>query len=60
MKLLHIYRTPPSEEVKKLVKLINEGEEVVGEINLWELKDDADYDRLVKLIFEADKTISWW
>ncbi len=60
MKLLHIYRTVPSEEVKKLVKLISEGEEVIGEINLWELKDDEDYDRLVKLIFEADKTISWW
>ncbi len=59
MKLLHVYRSEPNEEVKKLVQILNEGNEA-QEFNLYEAKEDADYDKLVQLIFDADKTISWW
>jgi len=59
MKLLHVYRTEPNEEVQKLVQILNEGNEA-QEFKLYEAKEDADYDKLVQLIFEADKTISWW
>lgn len=59
MKLLHVYRNEPNEEVKKLVQALNEGNEVM-EFKLYEAKEDADYDKLVQMIFEADKTISWW
>ncbi len=59
MKLLHVYRSEPTEEVKKLVNLLNEGNEV-EEFKLYEAKEDADYDKLIQLIWDADKTISWW
>ncbi len=59
MKLLHVYRSEPTEEVKKLVQILNEGNDV-EEFKLYEAKDDADYDKLIQLIWEADKTISWW
>lgn len=59
MKILHIYRNEPNEEVKKLVSLLNEGNEAM-EFKLYEAKEDADYDRLIQMIWEADKTISWW
>ncbi len=59
MKLLHVYRNEPNEEVKKLVQILNEGNEAM-EFKLYEAKEDADYDKLVQMIFEADKTISWW
>ncbi len=59
MKLLHVYRNEPNDEVKKLVQILNEGNEVM-EFKLYEAKEDADYDKLVQMIFEADKTISWW
>ncbi|HFC97272.1 MAG TPA: hypothetical protein ENJ40_02275 [Thermosulfurimonas dismutans] len=59
MKILHVYRNEPNEEVKKLVSLLNEGNEAM-EFNLYEAKEDADYDRLIQMIWEADKTISWW
>ncbi len=59
MKLLHIYRSEPNEEVKKLVALLNEGHEAL-EFKLYEAKEDADYDRLIQLLWEADKAITWW
>ncbi len=59
MKLLHVYRNEPNEEVKKLVQILNEGNEAM-EFKLYEAKEDADYDKFIQMIFEADKTISWW
>ncbi len=59
MKLLHVYRNEPNEEVKKLVQILNEGNEAM-EFKLYEAQEDADYDELIQMIFEADKTISWW
>ncbi len=60
MKILHIYRSKEvPDEVKKLVAALNEGNEGM-EFNLLEAKDDADYDKLIQLIWEADKTVCWW
>jgi len=59
MKILHVYRSEPNEEVQKLVSILNEGNEAM-EFKLYEAKDDADYDKLIQMIWEADKTISWW
>lgn len=63
MKILSVYRHKASvenEDIKKIVsKLKERGNEVV-EFNLFEAKSDADFDKLIDLIFEADKTISWW
>ncbi len=63
MKILSVYRHKASVEngeIKKIVaKLKEKGNEVV-EFNLFEAKSDADFDKLIDLIFEADKTISWW
>ncbi|MFN3406440.1 MAG: hypothetical protein ACK40E_01750 [Caldimicrobium sp.] len=63
MKILNVYRhkcSVDNPEVKKIVeKLKEKGHEIV-EFNLFEAKSDADFDRLIDLIWEADKTISWW
>ena len=59
MKILHVYRSEPNEEVKKLVSVLNEGNEAI-EFRLYEAEEDADYDKLIQMIWEADKTISWW
>lgn len=57
MKLLHIYRSKPTEEVIQLASILSEGNDVTS-FNLFE--GEVDYDRLVALIFENDKTVSWW
>ncbi|MGC9109638.1 MAG: hypothetical protein ACP5HI_05270 [Caldimicrobium sp.] len=63
MKILCVYRHKDSAEnkdVQKIVaKLKEKGHEVI-DFNLFEAKDDSDYDKLIDLIWEADKTISWW
>ena len=57
MKMLHIYRSQPDDTVNKLVEVINEGNE--GET--FDLStDNPDYDKLVEMLFEADKAITWW
>lgn len=63
MKILCVYRhkvSTETPEIRKIVeKLKEKGNEVI-EFNLFEAKSDADFDRLIDLIWEADKTISWW
>lgn len=57
MKTLHIFKTEPDETTKTLVDVVSQGEETT----LFELfRDDADYDKLVDLIFEHDKVLTWW
>ncbi|MFN4132139.1 MAG: hypothetical protein ACK4GE_03560 [Caldimicrobium sp.] len=63
MKILCVYRHKASVEnevVKKIVNKIKEKGHEVVEFNLFEANSDADYDKLIDLIWEADKTISWW
>ena len=57
MKLLHILKSPPDERTRTLMDIISQGEEMT-EVNL---NDEAtDYGKLVDLIFENDKVITWW
>jgi len=57
VKLLHIFRSPPTPEVRKLAAVLSEGNEAV-EFHLYQ--DGVDYDCLVVLLFSCDKIISWW
>ena len=57
MKLLHIYRSKPTEEVLKLAKILSEENEVAS-FPLYE--GEVDYAKLVELIFSNDKVVSWW
>jgi len=57
MKMLYILKTPPSESQKTLMKVIATGSEVV-EFPMYE--GGVDYDKLVDLIVECDKAVTWW
>ena len=57
MKILHVYRSEPNEEVQKLVEIVSEGRDN----DSFNLNVDApDYDKLVDMVYEADQTICWW
>jgi hypothetical protein len=57
MKILHIYRSAPTDEVKKLVEIVSEGRETESfDLNV----DNPDYDKLVDMVFAADQSICWW
>ena len=57
MKLLHILKSEPDHTTKILIDIMSEGEEAT-EFNLY--NNPADYGKLIDLIFEHDKIISWW
>ncbi len=57
MKLLHIFRSKPPDEVLQLTKILSEENETT-QFLLYE--GAVDYDRLVEQIFSHDKVISWW
>jgi len=57
MKVLHIYKTQPDEMTKTLVRTLSEGEQVT-EFDLF--RGDVDYEKLLDLIFDHDKVITWW
>jgi hypothetical protein len=57
MKLLHIYRSKPTEEVLKLAGILSEGNEPTT-FSLYEEK--VDYVKLVEAIFLNDSVVSWW
>ncbi len=56
MKTLHILKTEPDENTKKLMDILSNGEETT----LFRLYEDEDYEKLIDLVFEHDKTVSWW
>ena len=56
-KILHVYRSEPNEDVKKLVEILSRDREAM-EFKLYD--GDPNYDLLVQMIFEADQTVSWW
>ena len=57
MKILHVYRSEPSDTTKKLVEMVSEGRES----DSFDLSGDApDYDALVDKVMDADQTICWW
>jgi len=57
MKILHIQKSEPDAILTKLMKSISEGNDV-QQFELY--KGDVDYDKLVELVFNHDKVISWW
>lgn len=57
MKILHVYRSAPTEDVNKLVEIVSEGRDNESfDLNV----DSPDYDALVDQVFAADQTICWW
>lgn len=57
MKMLHVYRSEPSEDVKKLVEILNRDREA-QEFRLY--IGEPNYDMLVKMVYDADKIVTWW
>jgi len=57
MKLLHIFRSEPTEQVQNLVKTLSEGNET-DTFRLYQ--GNIDYAKLVEEIFAHDKVVSWW
>ncbi len=59
MKILHILKTEPDSNIKILMASL--GEPQGKETSVFALYDEqADYEKLIDLIFEHDKIISWW
>lgn len=57
MKLLHVLRSKPNDEVKHLIRILSEGKES----RVFELyRADTNYDELIDLVFEYDKVVTWW
>jgi len=57
MKILHVYRSAPSDTTKKLVEIVSEGRESES----FDLAvNNPDYDALVDKVMTADQTICWW
>jgi hypothetical protein len=57
MRLLHILKSVPDERTRTLIDIISQGEEAT-EVGL---NDEAtDYGKVVDLIFEHEKVITWW
>nr|MBF0223146.1 hypothetical protein [Desulfobulbaceae bacterium] len=57
MKVLNVYRSAPDEVTSKLAAIVSEGNEAQS----FDLNVDApDYDALVDMVFNADKTYCWW
>ena len=57
MKILHVYRSAPSETTKKLAAIVSEGRDS----DSFDLNVAApDYDALVDKVMAADQTICWW
>ncbi len=57
MKILHIFRSEPSDLVRTFIKGMSQGD-TNQETSMF--KGDVDYAKLVKDIFENDKVICWW
>lgn len=59
MKILHILKTEPDNNTKSLMTTL--GELQGKETTVFTLyNEQADYEKLIDLIFEHDKIISWW
>ncbi len=57
MKILHILKSEPDNSTKILIDIISKDESCV----IFPLyKEHPDYGKLIELIFDCDKTVSWW
>ncbi len=57
MTLLHIMKSEPDNSSKTLIDILSAGEKATV-FPLYE--DQPDYEKLIDLVFEHDKIISWW
>ncbi len=57
MKILQVYKSEPTDDVKKLVEILNR-DRVADECKLY--MGEPNYDVLVQKIFANDKTVCWW
>ncbi len=57
MKILHILRSEPDDQIRELIRSMSEGDEI-KEVKLYE--GSIDYNELVELIFNHEKVVSWW
>ena len=57
MKILQVYRSEPTEDVKKLVESLNR-DRTVDDFRLY--SGEPKYVILVHKIFANDKTVCWW
>jgi len=57
MKILQVYKSEPTEDVKKLVEILNR-DRTADEFKLY--MGAPNYDTLVQKIFANDKTVCWW
>ena len=57
MKTLFVFKSEPDETTRVLEDIISKDEEITR-FSLYD--KDADYGKLVDLIFENEKVICWW
>ena len=57
MKLLHILKSEPDNNTKTLIDILSASEETTS-FALYE--DNPDYEKLIDLVFENEKVVSWW
>ena len=56
-RILHILKTQPDNTTKALINIMSKDRETV----VFELYGkDADYDKLIDLLFRYEETVSWW
>ncbi len=57
MKILHVYRSAPSDTTKKLMEIVSKDREN----DSFDLTaGNPDYDALVDKVLNSDQTICWW
>ena len=57
MKILYLLKTEPDKDTRTLMEVLSEE----GEITIFPLYDEhADYEKLLDMIFQHDRVISWW
>ena len=57
MKILHILKSEPDENTLNLMGMLSQGEDAT-EFRLY--GEEADYEKLIDLIFDHDRVVSWW
>ncbi|MBW2029910.1 MAG: hypothetical protein JRH06_07160 [Deltaproteobacteria bacterium] len=58
-RVLHILRTEPDATQRVLMDGVSEGRETL-EFPLFGDEEGAGYERLIDLIFEYDRVVTWW
>ena len=57
MKLLHVLRSEPNDEVRKLMRILSDETEP-AKFELY--KKAVNYEKLIDLVFEHDRVVTWW